>query len=309
MEDGSPTRRSRPRCRRLKLAERPPDGSPRAARADGCSLRRDTRFAPRCRTGLDVKSGHRLVMEECIRAEWSGWCHISPRQWARPRGRTDDENQLYSAAGSASHTSIRFTRAPGGLRVAHGPRWCREPRGVFGPGDNCSSRAWSLIPDRAPALLDVRRRSSTCATWPPGTPRRGAREIGSANLSGGNFTYDASSRLGGSRGSSDGEIAHRRRAGAGEPQRERTLWPLTEATPRAGSGGPTGSQGPRELGWQPRPHEETLEATVAWHLEREHERMARTRGSQAMTRRLAALAVGAGEIAAGVLRRLPLPRP
>ena len=41
------------------------------------------------------------------------------------------------------------------------------------------------------------------------------------------------------------------------------------------------------LGWRARPHEETLEATVAWHLEREHDRIARTRRSQQIQYRMA----------------------
>ena len=66
----------------------------------------------------------------------------------------------------------------------------------------------------------------------------------------------------------------------------------------------------RELGWRPRPHEETLEATVRWHLEREHDRIARTRRSQQVHYRLAGAAVGALEGAVGVagqvLRRVRL---
>ena len=60
----------------------------------------------------------------------------------------------------------------------------------------------------------------------------------------------------------------------------------------------------RELGWSARPHEETLEATVAWHLEREHDRIARTRRSQQIQYRLAGAALGAAEDAvARLLRR------
>ena len=51
----------------------------------------------------------------------------------------------------------------------------------------------------------------------------------------------------------------------------------------------------RELRWRARPHEETLEATVAWHLEREHDRIARTRRSRQLHYRLAGAALGAGE--------------
>jgi hypothetical protein len=57
------------------------------------------------------------------------------------------------------------------------------------------------------------------------------------------------------------------------------------------------------LGWRARPHEETLEATVAWHLEREHDRIARTRRSQQIQYRAAGLALGAAEGAAGLVRR------
>jgi dihydroflavonol-4-reductase len=59
----------------------------------------------------------------------------------------------------------------------------------------------------------------------------------------------------------------------------------------------------RELGWRARPHEETLEATVAWHLEREHERIARGRRSQPIRYRLAGAAIGALEGGVGLLRR------
>ena len=60
----------------------------------------------------------------------------------------------------------------------------------------------------------------------------------------------------------------------------------------------------RELGWRARPHEETLEATVAWHLEREHDRIARSRRSQQLQYRVAGAAVGAAEEAVGLLRRV-----
>jgi hypothetical protein len=63
------------------------------------------------------------------------------------------------------------------------------------------------------------------------------------------------------------------------------------------------------LGWRARPHEETLEATVSWHLEREHERIARTRRSQQLQYRLAGVALGAAETAAGMLRRAVPSRP
>ena len=59
----------------------------------------------------------------------------------------------------------------------------------------------------------------------------------------------------------------------------------------------------RELGFSARPHEETLQDTVAWYLDREHERIVRARRSQQLQYRVAAAAIGAGEGAVGVGRR------
>ena len=82
-------------------------------------------------------------------------------------------------------------------------------------------------------------------------------------------------------------------------------WPLTPVEVRAAGHWWTyrSTKAKRELRWTARPHEETLEATVAWHLEREHERIARTRRSQQLQYRLAGLALGAADGAAGILRR------
>jgi hypothetical protein len=60
----------------------------------------------------------------------------------------------------------------------------------------------------------------------------------------------------------------------------------------------------RELGWKARPHEETLEATVGWHLEREYERITRTRRSQQVQYRVAGAAIGAMEDVSGLASQL-----
>ena len=65
----------------------------------------------------------------------------------------------------------------------------------------------------------------------------------------------------------------------------------------------------RELGWRSRPHEETLEAVVAWHLEREHDRIARSRRSQQLQYRVAGAALGAAGETVGLLRRVAGFRP
>ena len=48
---------------------------------------------------------------------------------------------------------------------------------------------------------------------------------------------------------------------------------------------------------------------MAWHLEREHARIARSRRSQQIQYRVAGLAIGAAEEAAGLLRRVTSGRP
>jgi dihydroflavonol-4-reductase len=60
----------------------------------------------------------------------------------------------------------------------------------------------------------------------------------------------------------------------------------------------------RELGWRTSPHEDTLEATVDWYIEREGDRFARARHSQPFLYKLAATGVGAAEGAAGLAGRI-----
>jgi dihydroflavonol-4-reductase len=88
-------------------------------------------------------------------------------------------------------------------------------------------------------------------------------------------------------------------------------WPLTPLEVRAASQWWTyrSTKARRELRWSARPHEETLEATVAWHLEREQARIARTRRSRQIQFRVAGAAIGAAEAAVGLLRRGAAARP
>ena len=58
----------------------------------------------------------------------------------------------------------------------------------------------------------------------------------------------------------------------------------------------------RELGWKARPHEETIEATVQWWLERDSERIAAAQNGGAR-RRLADAALGGTAVALGFARR------
>ncbi|HWH45494.1 MAG TPA: SDR family NAD(P)-dependent oxidoreductase [Thermoleophilaceae bacterium] len=56
----------------------------------------------------------------------------------------------------------------------------------------------------------------------------------------------------------------------------------------------------RELGWTPSPHEDTVEATIAWYLDRESERFKRARRSQPIGYKAAAGALGALESLPGI---------
>jgi len=60
----------------------------------------------------------------------------------------------------------------------------------------------------------------------------------------------------------------------------------------------------RELGWSAAPHEDTIEATIQWYVEREGGRLARARHTQPVTYKLAARALGTLEGAAGLAARL-----
>jgi dihydroflavonol-4-reductase len=60
----------------------------------------------------------------------------------------------------------------------------------------------------------------------------------------------------------------------------------------------------RELGWQPSPHEDTLEATVDWYREREGDRLVRARRQQPLPFKLAGTAFGAVTGALEATRRL-----
>jgi dihydroflavonol-4-reductase len=183
----------------------------------------------------------------------------------------------------------------------------------FGPGDNLLSstrivRSFLLgrVPiytDGAINVVDVRDVASGHLL----ADERGA--VGERYLLGGrNFTFD---RLFADLGRLSGveppiklprPAAVRAAALLGPAGR----WPLTPAEVRAASQSWTyrSTKARRELGWRARPHEETLDATVSWHTEREHARIARGRRSQPIQWRLAGLAVGAAGEALGLVRRL-----
>ena len=266
--------------------------------------------------------GTKVVLEECLRAGVARVVYSSSAVafGPAPPGNAADETQLFTAGrlglpyvNSGHEAEVEAMRlAARGL-----PLVCVNPTIIFGTGDvNLAStrlvRSFllgrlPLYTDGAANVVDVHDAADghLLADQKGGV---GERYI----LGGRNFTFD---RL----------FADLGRLSGVEPP---VKIPARAATAVAGVlGGRVGSltldeiktashwwtyrsnKARRELGWKTRPHEETLEATVGWHLEREHDRIARTRRSQQIQYRAAGAAVGAVESAAGVagrfVRRLP----
>jgi dihydroflavonol-4-reductase len=258
--------------------------------------------------------GTKLVMEECLRAEVERVVYTSSAAVVGPaaHGKTADEAQLFTGGelgipyvSSAHEAEVEAMRvAARGL-----PLVCVNPVVCFGAGDRLLSstrlvRSFLLgrIPvytDGAISIVDVR----DVAEGHLLADRRG--QVGERYILGGrNFTFDRLFADLGRLSGIDPPVrlptgAARLLAAAGRS------WPLTPVEVRAAGHWWTyrSTKAKRELGWSPRAHEETLEATVAWHLEREHDRIARNRRSQQIQVRLAGAAVGAAETAAGALRR------
>jgi dihydroflavonol-4-reductase len=263
--------------------------------------------------------GTKLLMDECLRAEVERVVFTSSAAAVGPAqgGKTADETQLFTAArlGIPYVNSVHEAEVEAMRVAAHGlPLVCVNPAVCFGPGDHLLSstriaRSFllgriSAYTDGALNIVDVRdvARGHLLAD------ERGA--VGERYLLGArNFTF---ARLFADLGRLSGvEPPIRLSAGtaslAAAVLGTRTgAWPLTPAEVRAASNHWTyrSTKARRELGWRSRPHEETLEATVAWHLEREHDRIARTRRSQQLQYRMAGAAVGAAEGAVGLVRRL-----
>jgi dihydroflavonol-4-reductase len=264
--------------------------------------------------------GTKVVMEECLRAEVERVVYTSSAVVVGParQGKTADEAQLFTAGtlGIPYVNSVHEAEVEAMRLAARGlPLVCVNPGVCFGAGDYLLSstrlvRSFLLgrIPvytDGAISVVDVR----DVAEGHLLADRRG--QPGERYILGGrNFTFD---RLFADLGRLSGidpplrlpSPAARLLAAAGR------AWPLTPLEVRAASQWWTyrSTKAKRELRWSARPHEETLEATVAWHLEREQARIARTRRSQQIQFRVAGAAIGAAETAVGLLRRGAAARP
>ncbi|MFN2616063.1 MAG: NAD-dependent epimerase/dehydratase family protein [Thermoleophilaceae bacterium] len=263
--------------------------------------------------------GTKAVMEESMRAGVRRVVYTSSSAAFGPAdpGGTADETQLFRAGrlGIPYVNAVHEGEVEALRLAAKGlPVVCVNPCIAFGAGDvNLASTRLvrdfllgrlPLYTDGAINVVDVRdvARGHLLADERGGV---GERYI----LGGRNFTYD---RLFADLGRLSGvappvKVPARLATGSAAllAAAGRSL-PLTPEEVSAASHWWTyrSTKARRELAWRPRPHEETLEATVAWHLEREHERIARTRGSQHAQYRAAGLAMGALDGMVGVASRV-----
>jgi dihydroflavonol-4-reductase len=268
--------------------------------------------------------GTKLVMSECLRAGVERVVYTSSAAVVGPAqpGKTADETQLFTAGrlGIPYVNSVHEAEVEAMRVAAHGlPLVCVNPGVCFGAGDHLLAstrlvRSFLLgrIPvytDGAASVVDVRD-VAEAHLLADERGQVGERYI----LSGRNFTFE---RLFADLGRLSG-IDPPVRLPARAAQAAASVlgvggrgWPLTPLEVRAASQWWTyrSNKAARELGWKARPHEETLEATVSWHLEREHDRIARTRRSQQIQFRLAGAAIGATETAVDLLRRAAARRP
>ena len=286
---------------------------------------RSVRPADRERLFAVNVGGTKTVLEECLRANVGRVVYTSSAAACGPApcGGTADETQLFTAAhlGIPYVNSVHEAEVEAMRLAARGLQLVAvNPTMTFGAGDvhlASTGLVRSFLLGRVPlytegavCIVDVR----DVAEGHLLADQHGA--VGERYILGGrNFTFE---RL----------FADLARLSGVEPPLEvpprlaRTMatllgdsgsWPLTPEEVRAAGQWWTyrSTKAKRELGWKPRPHEETLEATVEWHLEREHDRIARTRRSQQVQYRMAGIALGALDGATGAMSRLwgAVPRP
>jgi dihydroflavonol-4-reductase len=268
--------------------------------------------------------GTKLLMSECLRAGVERVVYNSSAAVVGPAepGKTADETQLFTAGGLGIPyvNSVHEAEVEAMRVAAHGlPLVCVNPGVCFGAGDHLLTstrlvRSFLLgrIPvymDGAASIVDVR----DVAEGHLLADERG--QVGERYILGGrNFTFDRLFADLGRLSGIDPPVKLPTRpasAAASVLGMAGRGWPLTPLEVRAATQWWTyrSTKAARELGWKARPHEETLEATVSWHLEREHERIARTGRPQQLQYRLAGAAVGAAGSAVDLLRRMPAVRP
>lgn len=259
----------------------------------------------------------RLLLEECLKAEvervifTSSVAAIGPA----PRGGTADEAQVFTAG----HLGIPYVNSKHeaeteALRMAaHGlPVVCVNPTFVYGRGDvhgGSTNLVRRFLLGRIPVYTDGAVNVVDVQDVARGHVL--ADEKGEAGeryiLGNRNYTWD---RLFADLARISGVEPPPLKLAPGVALRMVELLerapgrpPVTAVEVRSASQWWTyrNTKAKRELGWTTSPHEDTIEATVQWYLEREGDRMARARRSQPFQYKLAARTLSTVE---GVLGRL-----
>ena len=261
----------------------------------------------------------RTLLQECLRAGVERVVYTSSVAAIGPAapGETADERQVFTAGGlGIPYVNAKHEAEVEALRLAAQglPLVCVNPCFVFGAGDvygGSTAIVRRFLLGRIPAYVDGGLNVVDVGDVAKGhllADERGA--IGERYILGGrNYTF---ARLFADLGRISGveppalrlptaaalRLAELAEAAPGRP-------PITVNEVKSASLWWTYTSGKakRELGWRPSPHEETIEATVDWYVEREGDRFARARRSQPLHYKVAATAVNAVEGAASSLGR------
>jgi dihydroflavonol-4-reductase len=263
--------------------------------------------------------GARTVLGECLRAGVERVIFTSHAAALGPaeRGNAADETQLFTAGhlGIPYVNSVHEAEVEAVRLAAKGlPVVCVNPTVVFGPGDlhvTSTRLVRSFLLGRVPAYADGGLNVVDVRDVAAGHLQADERgRVGERYILGGrNFTFD---RLFADLG---------RISGVDPPVKvPRPIAAAAASVLRIGPGRTTLSpqevlaasqfwtyrsgKAKRELGWKARPHEETLEATVGWYMDQEHDRIVRATRSQQLQYRVAGAAISAGETAVGSAARL-----
>ena len=264
--------------------------------------------------------GTRLLLEECLRAGvervvyTSSVAAVGP---ATPGGRAD-ENAVFKAGGlGIAYVNSKHEAEVEALRLAARglPLICVNPSVVLGAGDvygGSTSLVRRFLLGRIPAYVDGGINIVDVDDVAAGhllADRDGA--VGERYILGGrNYTVR---RLFADLGRLSGVEPPALRlpvaaalglAQMSEAGPARTIVTVDEVKSASQWWTYSSAKAKRELGWKTRSHEETIEATVAWWVERDGDRIARARRSQPLQYKLAARAVEGAEGAAGLAARL-----
>ena len=262
----------------------------------------------------------RVLLEECARAGVERVTYTSSVAAIGPAapGQRSDERQVFTAGGlGIPYVNSKHEAEVEALRIAaHGlPLVCVNPCVVFGAGDVYGGST-SL----------VRR---FLLGWIPAYVDGGLNIVDVEDVAAGHLLADEKGEpgeryiLGGRNYTIRRLFADLERVSGVEPPAIRLSVPTAFALARIAARGPgrppvsvnevksisqwwtySSAKAKRELGWSARPHEETLEATVAYWLEREGDRIARSPDTQPLQYKLAARAVERLEAGAGLAARL-----